>query len=132
MIAKIFRVLFSFNKKIFHDDSALSNFSGCLFLVTAAKLVNKLQFRNMKVSAFVFRKEAKKKKKLDCAALRWVVCGLLYVAVSVRGLYYNMAKHRYTSPFKSTYFEQRFDMFNSPSELMIDYLWCRLVRGYKE
>ena len=32
------------------------------FLVTAAKLVNKLQFRNMKVSAFVFRKEAKKKK----------------------------------------------------------------------
>ena len=59
MIAKIFRVLFSFNKKIFHDDSALSNFSGCLFLVTAAKLENKLQFRNMKVSAFVFRKEAK-------------------------------------------------------------------------
>ena len=61
MIAKIFRVLFSFNKKIFHDDSALSNFSGYLFLVTAAKLENKLQFRNMKVSAFVFRKEAKKK-----------------------------------------------------------------------
>ena len=47
------------------------------FLVTAAKLVNKLQFRNMKVSAFVFRKEAKKKKKLSCAALRWIVCGLL-------------------------------------------------------
>ena len=62
MISKIFRVLFSFNKKIFHDDSALSNFSGCLFLVTAVKLVNKLQFRNMKVSAFEFRKEAKKKK----------------------------------------------------------------------
>ena len=63
MISKIFRVLFSFNKKIFHDDSALSNFSGCLFLVTAAKLVNKLQFRNMKVSAFVFHKEAKKMPK---------------------------------------------------------------------
>ena len=76
MIAKIFRVLFSFNKKIFHDDSALSNFSGCLFLVTAAKLVNKLQFRNMKVSAFVFRKEAKKKKtKLR----RTTVPGELYV-----------------------------------------------------
>ena len=103
MIAKIFRVLFSFNKKIFHDDSALSNFSGCLFLVTAAKLVNKLQFRNMKVSAFAFRKEAKKMP--SCAALRWVVCGLLYVAVSARGLYYNMATHQYTSPFKSTYFE---------------------------
>lgn len=130
MIAKIFRVLFSFNKKIFHDDSALSNFSGCLFLVTAAKLENKLQFRNMRVSAFVFRKEAK--KKLSCAALRWVVCGLLYVAVSARGLYYNIATHRYTSPFKSTYFEQRFDMFNSASELMINYLWRRLVRGYRE
>ena len=130
MIAKIFRVLFSFNKKIFHDDSALSNFSGCLFLVTAAKLVNKLQFRNMKVSAFAFRKEAKKMP--SCAALRWVVCGLLYVAVSARGLYYNIATHRYTSPFKSTYFEQRFDMFNSASELMINYLWRRLVRGYRE
>ena len=130
MISKIFRVLFSFNKKIFHDDSALSNFSGCLFLVTAAKLVNKLQFRNMKVSVFAFRKEAKKMP--SCAALRWVVCGLLYVAVSARGLYYNMATHRYTLPFKSTYFEQRFDMFNSPSELMINYLWRRLVRGYKE
>ena len=77
MIAKIFRVLFSFNKKIFHDDSALSNFSGCLFLVTAAKLVNKLQFRNMKVSAFVFRKEAKKKKKTKLrrttVSCMWVV-----------------------------------------------------------
>ena len=75
MIAKIFRVLFSFNKKIFHDDSALSNFSGCLFLVTAAKLVNKLQFRNMKVSAFVFRKEAKKNAKLrrTTVSCMWVV-----------------------------------------------------------
>ena len=77
MIAKIFRVLFSFNKKIFHDDSALSNFSGCLFLVTAAKLVNKLQFRNMKVSAFVLRKEAKKKKKTKLrrttVSCMWVV-----------------------------------------------------------
>lgn len=76
MIAKIFRVLFSFNKKIFHDDSALSNFSGCLFLVTAAKLVNKLQFRNMKVSAFVFRKEAKKKKtklRRTTVSCMWVV-----------------------------------------------------------
>ena len=35
--------------------------AGVLFLVTAAKLVKKLQFRNMKVSAFAFRKEAKKK-----------------------------------------------------------------------
>ena len=75
MIAKIFLVLFSFNEKIFHDDSALSNFSGCLFLVTAAKLVNKLQFRNMKVSAFVFRKEAKKKTKLHrtTVSCMWVV-----------------------------------------------------------
>ena len=76
MIAKIFRVLFSFNKKIFHDDSALSNFSGFLFLVTAAKLVNKLQFRNMKVSAFVFRKEAKKKKtklRRTTVSCMWVV-----------------------------------------------------------
>ena len=104
MISKIFRVLFSFNKKFFTMTVLSVIFSGCLFLVTAAKLVNKLQFRNMKVSAFVFRKEAKK-KKLSCAALRWVVCGLLYVAVSARGLYYNMATHQYTSPFKSTYFE---------------------------
>ena len=37
------------------------------YQLTAAKLVNKLQFRNMKVSAFVFRKEAKKKKKTQVA-----------------------------------------------------------------
>ena len=77
MIAKIFRVLFSFNKKIFHDDSALSNFSGFLFLVTAAKLVNKLQFRNMKVSAFYFAKKQKKKKKTKLrrttVSCMWVV-----------------------------------------------------------
>ena len=43
MISKIFRELFSCNKiKNFHDDSALNNFSRCLFLVAAAKLMNKL------------------------------------------------------------------------------------------
>ena len=108
MISKIFRVLFSFKKKKFSHDTVLSVIlAGVFFLVTAAKLVKKLQFRNMKVSAFAFRKEAKKMP--NCAALRWFVCGLLYVAVSARGLYYNMATHWYTSPFKSTYFEQRFD-----------------------
>ena len=81
------------------------------FLVTAAKLVNKLQFRNMKVSAFVFRKEAKKKKKTKLR--RTTVNCMWVVAVSPRGLYYNMATHRYTSPFKSTYFEQRFDMLTA-------------------
>ena len=76
MISKIFRVLFSLKKKKFSHDTVLSVIlAGVFFLVTAAKLVKKLQFRNMKVSAFAFRKEAQNNAKLRRTTVicMWVV-----------------------------------------------------------
>ena len=103
MISKIFRELFSCNKiKNFHDVSALNNFSRCLFLVAAAKLMNKLFSKHEGLGEL------------------YVVCCMLQS--QLKGFTTICMATQYTSPFKSTCFEQRFDMFNSPSELIINYL----------
>lgn len=75
MISKIFRVLFSFKKKIFSRYSALSNFSGCLFFGHGCKASEETPVSKHEAFCICISQRSKKNAKLRRTTVicMWVV-----------------------------------------------------------